>query len=347
MKNLLYEKLKIPYTIKYAQGIQQVLFYEMWRRPNLSNNNTFTITFGDTGSGKSWGDVFFGWCLDVDKKTDEHRFDEHSIVFNPLDFIKKVKKPNHIGEALDFEELEIDANSKESFKKETKILGKTMSLIRSKRQIIFFNLPSETQLSAEIRRLSFGSFQFKGVAPSQDFSNFSFEYVIHPKKADSINKFDKYIRRVYPHYIKKVSEDKDIYKMIKIANSRLYLPLHRKDFRQLIRNYERAKKDYQDHILDEFADSLMDTKDKEQNMTISDYIKEIEKNKEFYLNPKGRVLISKLIEKFPTMTVTKATLLKREYNNKQKVNKDHRKTVSKRINKEANLTKKYEDIFTE
>lgn len=345
MKSLLQERLKIPYTIKNAQGIQQVLFYEMWRRPNLSNNNTFTITFGSTGSGKSWGDIFFGWCLDVDKNTQIHRFDENSIVFNPISFIKKVRRPNHYGESIVFEELEIDANSKESFKKETKILGKTMSLIRSKRQIIFFNLPAETQLSAEIRRLSFGSFHFKGVSPSQEFSNFSFEYVIHPKKADSINKFDKYIRRIYPHYIRKVSEEKDIYQMVKIWNSKLYLPFHVPAFRQLIRKYETAKKDYQNQILDEFADSLMDVKDQEQNLTISDYIKIIEKDRSNFLDKKGKVLVTKLVEKYPTMTVAKATLLKREYNNKHTINKEIKKDIQTKVKKIKTTSEKYEDIF--
>jgi len=322
--------VNIPYTIKYSSGIMQMLLYEMWRRPNLKNDSTFTITFGDTGSGKSWGDIFFAYALDVDKNTDEHRFELDDIKFGLQDFLRGVRHPKRIGGTHIFEEVEIDANSKESFKSETKKLGKTMSIIRSRRQIIFFNLPSENQLAAEIRRLNFGSFEFTGVSLDNSYSNFKFQYVHHPKKADSNFAFHKNVIRNYPRYIERIDQEKDLYRKVKIKNNKLFLPFSDKKFTSLIKGYELKKKKYTDDLLDEFMETHEEVKDKERKMTISDYLSEIDKHKNFFCGEDGKLLVSRLQDRFPTLSTNKTRLIRREFNivNKKQVQKEDNKIIT-------------------
>jgi hypothetical protein len=264
----------------------------MWARCHKVKNFTFTTTTGSQGSGKSYGNIFMGWMLDVNYKTDEHLFTEDNVIFEPTDFIAKVNKPDHIGQAFMKDEIEMDANSRDMFTRLTRIIGDVISTVRYKRSIIFFNLPTEGQLEKQIRTLRYGNFDFQGVSPTGDFSKFKFERLIYPRKTDTNYKYDKIIRREgleINHLI-----DNSFFK-VNYADLKLELPFKSRDFSKILKNYDKRKDEYLTAKLDVFRKELDQLNKSKQNtnLQIYDIIDMIEKNKDkFVVN--GNLSVSEL-----------------------------------------------------
>lgn len=309
----------IPYTIKLSPEPQRSVLYDMWARPR-NKNNTFCTVTGSTGSGKSYGNIFFGYMLDVDS-LDRHLFDEDHIIFDPLDFVNKVSKPRRIGEFYMKDEIQLDAHARKSFSKINEVLGNVMSTIRYKREIIFLNLPSETQLDSQIRLLRYGNFEFTGVDSTGICSYFNFEYLNYPKKADTQQVKDKKVKRD-PLV---VWNDKGYVTLEHYTELSLELPFHKKDFVRLLKIYDRKKDEYLLGKYEKFR------KDLEQvvNATTEEkpldyYLTFIDKNKEKFLLG-GKKLSLAAIQKYFKVNITFAKLIRAEYHNTYAVNKKESK----------------------
>lgn len=347
MKHRFISEKNVPYTIIYSSEPQRTLFYDMWARCHnkSAKNFTFTTTTGKQGSGKSYGNIFMGWMLDVDAKTEEHLFTEDNVIFDPIEFVDKVNKPDHIGQAFMKDEIEMDANTRDMFTRLTRIIGNVISTVRYKRSIIFFNLPTEKQLESQIRQLRYGTFDFKGVSPDGSHSNFTFELLDYPRKADVNFKYDKLVKRnkleinhiIRSNFIK-----------VKYTDLRLELPFKIKSFSKILKNYDKRKDDYLTSKLESFKKEL-EKAEREGNrskLQLYDIIDMIEKNKDkFVIN--GTLSIAELQRNFG-VSQTQCVAIKREYTNRHKERKKQKlereifiKNIKKSKNKLKTIIDKY------
>lgn len=317
----------VPYTIKYSSEPQRSLFYEMWARCHRTKNFTFTTTTGMQGSGKSYGNIFMGWMLDVDSKTEEHLFTEDNVIFDPIEFIEKVKKPDHIGQAFMKDEIEMDANSRDMFTRLTKIIGNVISTVRYKQEIIFFNLPLEKQLENRLREMRFGNFEFKGIDPSGKFSNFIFEKVIYPNKADTNYKYDKIIRRE-PLEVNHLLGNS--FFKVRYAELKLELPFKVKNFAKILKNYDKRKDIYLNAKFDDYVQELqkLNQDEKRKSLQIYDIIDMIEKNKDkFIVN--SNLSVTEIQRNF-NVSQSQCALIVKEYKSRNGINKEKAKKKKER-----------------
>jgi len=309
----------VPYTIKYSNEPQRSLFYEMWARCHRVKNFTFTTTTGLQGSGKSYGNIYMGWMLDVNSKTEEHLFTEENVIFNPIEFVNKVNHPDHIGQAFMKDEIEMDANTRDQFTKLTKIIGDVISTIRYKRSIIFFNLPSEKQLDAQVRRLRYGNFDFKGVSSHGTYSKFMFEKLDYPRKADTDYKYHKIVRRD-PLEVNHLLGN-NFFK-VTYADLKLELPFKIHNFSKILANYDKRKDEYLTSKLETFTKDLekLEKNSKKASLQIYDMIDMIEKNKDkFVVN--GTLSIAELQRHFG-ISQSQCQLLVKEYKGRNGISKE-------------------------
>jgi len=299
----------------------------MWARCHRVKNFTFTTTTGKQGSGKSYGNIFMGWMLDVDPKTEEHLFTEENVIFNPIEFVDKVNKPDHIGQAFMKDEIEMDANTRDMFTKLTRVIGDVISTIRYKRSIIFFNLPTERQLESQVRQLRYGTFDFKGVSPDGSHSNFTFERLNYPRKADTTFKYDKVIKRD-PLQVNHLLGG-NFFK-VTYADLQLELPFKIKSFAKILANYDKRKDEYLTSKLEEFKKELeliQKSQDKSK-LQLYDIIDMVEKNKDkFVIN--GKLSIAELQRHFG-ITQTQCALIVREYKGRNGISKEKAKKKKER-----------------
>lgn len=308
---------RVPYTIKLSPEPQRSLLYDMWARPRTNNNNTFCTVTGDTGSGKSYGNIFFGYMLDVDTH-DNHLFCEENMLFDPLEFVKKVKAPKRIGEFVMKDEIQLDAHSRKSFSKTNEIIGNVISTVRFKREIIFFNLPSETQLDSQVRQMRMGNLEFDKVVSSGECSKFSFEYLKYPKKADTKSIADKSVQR---NPLVLWGADEEAYlKMTHYTDLYLYLPFHRTDFSHLLKIYDRKKDEYLKGKYDNFEKELVEVMNSAnvENISLEEYLIIIDKHKEKFMGDK-KLSLAKLQAYFK-VNISTAKLIRAEYHNSYAVN---------------------------
>jgi hypothetical protein len=313
---------RLPYTIKLSPEPQRSLLYEMWARPRKNNNNTFVTVTGSTGSGKSYGNIFFGYILDVDTH-DNHLFNEEQIIFDPLDFVKKVKKPKRIGQFFMKDEIQLDAHARKSFSKINEVLGNIISTVRYKREIIFLNLPSEIQLDSQIRQMRFGNLEFNKVAPSGEYSQFSFDYLEYPKKADTKSQSDKSVTR---DPLVLWEQTKDAYVRINhYTELLLYLPFHKTEFTRLLKIYDEKKDEYLTGKYDNFEKELKEVMNSNnvENLSLQEYLTYIDKHKEHFMGDK-KLSLAKIQEHFK-VNITTSKLIRAEYHNSYAVNRKETK----------------------
>jgi hypothetical protein len=285
----------------------------------LRRNNCVFIT---GNSGKSYGNIYFGYMLDVDNH-DNHLFTEDNIIFDPLDFVNKVSKPRRIGEFFMKDEIQLDAHARKSFSKINEVLGNVMSTIRYKREIIFLNLPSETQLDSQIRLLRYGNFEFTGVDSTGICSYFNFEYLNYPKKADTTNLKDKKVKRD-----PLVVWNDDAYVTLQhYQELSLELPFHKKDFVRLLKIYDKKKDEY---LLGKYAKFKKDLEQVVNSTSTEEkpldyYLTYIDKHKSNFMPKDGKKLSLANIQRQFKITLTLAKLIRAEYHNTYSVNKKESK----------------------
>lgn len=285
----------------------------------LRRNNCIFIT---GNSGKSYGNIFFGYMLDVDNQ-DNHLFTKDEIIFDPLDFVERVSKPRRIGQFFMKDEIQLDAHARKSFSKINEVLGNVMSTIRYKREIIFLNLPSETQLDSQIRLLRYGNFEFTGVDSTGSYSNFSFEYLNYPKKADTEQTSDKKVRRD-----PLVMWDKtgDSYVSLKhYTDLSLFLPFHKKDFAQLLKAYDDKKDEYLMGKYDKFKKEMKEVMNQINNdeKSLEDMLTYVDKHRDKFMGDKKLSLVE--LQKHFKINITTARLVRAEFHNSFAVNKKEQK----------------------
>ena len=348
IKHRLISERDVPYTILYSDEPQRSLFFDMWARCHRSKNFTFTTTNGIQGSGKSYGNIYMGWMLDVDAKTEEHLFTNENVIFDPIEFVEKARTPDHKGVALMKDEIEMDANSRDMFSRLTKIIGNVISTVRYKQEIIFFNLPLEKQLENRIREMRYGNFEFKGVDPSGDFSKFKFENLKYPNKADTNNKWDKMIKRDILNINHVVGNN---FYNVQYVDLKLKLPFHIKSFANILKDYDKRKDEYLNGKFEDYVSELkkLQRDDKKNSFQLFDMIDMIEKNKDkFIIN--GNLSIAEIQRHFGVSN-TQCQMIVREYKGrngvgkqkaqKKKEREEFLKTIKKSKSKLKDLVERY------
>ena len=311
----------MPYTIKLSPEPQRSLLYEMWARPR-NKNNTFCTVTGSTGSGKSYGNIFFGYMLDVDNK-DNHLFTKDEIIFDPLDFVERVSKPRRVGQFFMKDEIQLDAHARKSFSKINEVLGNVMSTVRYKREIIFLNLPSETQLDSQIRLLRYGNFEFTGVDPTGSFSNFTFEYLNYPKKADTETVKDKKVSR--DPLVMWDKADNSYLSMKHYTDLSLYLPFHKRDFAQLLKDYDDKKDEYLMGKYDKFKKEMKEVMNSVNNdeQSLEDMLTYVDKHKDVFMGDKKLSLVA--LQKHFKINISTARTVRAEFHNTFAIDKKETK----------------------
>ena len=329
---------RLPYTIKESPEPQRTLLKSMWVRPRRKNNTFCTVT-GSTGSGKSYGNIFFGYMLDVDSKGN-HEFCEDDIIFDPIDFVEKVPYPKRIGHFFMKDEIQLDAHARTSMSTTNKILGDVMSTIRFKREIIFFNLPSETQLDPQIRLLRFGNFEFHGVDDSMEYSTFNFELLNYPKKADTKNIKEKKVSR--DPLVLWNTTDNDYLTLDYYDDLKLYLPWHKTDFAKLLKRYDDKKDEYLKGKFDVFKKKLQEVvaSKNNENDSLEKQLTYIDKNKELFMGNKKLSLVA--IQKHLKVPISMAKMIRAEYHNTNSI--DKKETKNERSKYIELLTKKRKEL---
>ncbi len=285
----------------------------------LRRNNCIFIT---GNSGKSYGNIFFGYMLDVDSH-DNHLFTEDEIIFDPLDFVERVSKPRRIGQFFMKDEIQLDAHARKSFSKINEVLGNVMSTIRYKREIIFLNLPSETQLDSQIRLLRYGNFEFTGVDPTGSFSKFQFEYLNYPKKADTEIRQDKKVQR---DPLVMWDKDEGSYVSLKhYTDLSLFLPFHKKDFTKLLKAYDYKKDEYLMGKYDKFKKEMKEVMNSVNNdeKSLEDMIAYVDKHRDQFMGDKKLSLVA--LQKHFKINITTARLVRAEFHNSFAVEKKEKK----------------------
>lgn len=329
----------LPYTITESPEPQKSLLKALWSRPRRKNNTFCTVT-GSTGSGKSYGNIFFGYMLDVDS-VGNHEFCEEDIIFDPIEFVEKVPRPKRIGHFFMKDEIQLDAHARTSMSTINKILGDVMSTIRFKREILFFNLPSETQLDPQIRLLRFGNFEFSGVDDSMEFSRFTFDQLNYPKKADTKNNKEKKISR-NPLVLWNNHENDYLTLDYYTDDLKLYLPFHKKDFAKLLKRYDEKKDEYLMGKFEKFKQKLLEVAatQRNENDTLEKQLDYIDKHKEEFMGGKKLSLVA--IQKHLKVPISMAKMIRAEYHNTHSVNK--KETKSERSKYIELLTKKRNEL---
>jgi hypothetical protein len=329
---------KLPYTIKNSKEPQKTLFYNIWSRCHNERNNSFITTIGGTGSGKSYTNIFFGYLLDVDKNGN-HLVTPDNIIFDPIKFVDTVANPSHVGQFIMKDEIEMDANSRRSFSKLNQIIGDVMSTVRYNRSMIFLNLPTEQQLDVQVLRLRFGNIDCDKVANDGTHSIFKWEYIQSSKRRDE-SKYNPPIRRTKLFTFKPINRkgygvvrSKEEYEFLK-----LYLPIQKKEFRSLLKDYDKRKDEYLKGKYDEFKSELAKVKEQDKNEEdlLDDYLMAMDKKKDYFI-PNGKKPSLARIQKEFGVTLSKAKIISSEF-------KNTRINVTNRKNKDVSRSEFLEQI---
>jgi hypothetical protein len=282
----------------------------------LRKNNCVFIT---GNSGKSYTNIYFGYMLDVDKDGN-HLLGPDNIIFDPEVFIDKAYNPDHVGQFLMKDEIEMDANSRRSFSAINQILGEVMSTVRYKRSIITFNLPTEQQLDIQVLRLRYGNIDCDRVAPDGTYSIFKWEYIESSKRRED-SKYNPSIRRHRLYSFKPI--ENPLYGIVRSKVEyeylKLYLPTSHAKFRFLLKDYDKRKDEYLRSKYDEFKTQLRNLKPADRDKIpeedlIDRYLTAMDKNPEFFCPNKKKPSLARIQKEFK-VPIAKARLIASEFKN--------------------------------
>ena len=239
---------QVPDSIRLSKDPFRTLLYNFWFRCHKTKNNAVTSVTGMTGSGKSFLCLYLSYKLDP-------KFTIDNVIFDPAILAERLSNPNRIGENFIYEEAEVSLSSKSHWSEINKIIAKLFSTVRFKRSMIWLNLPSETQLDSDLRRLRYANIKTHGIAQDYkgSYSKFSFEFLTPPLVADSTAKSAKNMQRDYLVYFKKL-ESGQIVKQV-LTWFKFRLPKDPK-FRELIAQYEEKKANFLADLYKKFKEQL-------------------------------------------------------------------------------------------
>jgi hypothetical protein len=239
----------VPDSIKNAKDPFRTLLYNYWFRCHKTKNNAVTSVTGMTGSGKSFLCLYLAYKLDS-------KFTIDNVIFDPSILAEKLSNPKRIGENFIYEEAEVSLSSKSHWSEINKIIAKLFSTVRFKRSMIWLNLPSETQLDSDLRRLRYANIKTHGIAQDTrgSYSKFSFEFLTPPLVADSTSKAAKNMRRDYLVYFKKL-ETGQIIKQV-LTSFKFRIPKDPK-FKLLLSQYEEKKAKFLADLYKQFKAQLI------------------------------------------------------------------------------------------
>ncbi|MEO5350118.1 MAG: ATP-binding protein [Magnetococcus sp. YQC-3] len=230
--------------------IENPLYDYAWKRVRENNNSTMAV-LGATGTGKSLASLKLAYDLDIDPKTGEHRFplDASRVVFNVKDFYlfvqKRINGEVPVGSAVVFDEAAIDLSSDKHFMNvDIKNMRKVLQTFRSQRLITIMNFPvSLGFLAKPIRQMFDVILDARGVNFQEGFSVF----VPHYFQTNTLT------GKIYRHSPRGVDDNGKEYVMESIKI--------RKPPEELIKAYERKKKEFANNLLKETI-SFQEAKEK-------------------------------------------------------------------------------------
>jgi hypothetical protein len=325
-------KVKYPYTFLNAPLEFNAILRDLWTPANLGKGDHINSTIGPTGSAKSTTDLYLAYLIDIDIKTDEHRFNIDKYCFHPGDFIQTITHPEYPGQAVIFDEIELDANAREFHRKETQTFAKLFSTVRFKRNIIFFSLPMESQLDKTIRRLRKSVIDCKYIDYETSTNWWKYSNIYYSQFADTTKNQEP--KRLFPLVYKKASDypDCQTYKTAICTDYSFKFPKNKR-LLNLINQYEKKKNDYLIPKFEEFMKVFSGSKDKEHKKSLYDYMNLIDKNKEDYIDPITNKVSSLYIAKQFDISTAKAQLILKELGKKDEgidvLKKNKKKKLSK------------------
>ncbi len=118
---------------------------ELMRSRLEKRRNVVVINTGDPGSGKSYGSISMGECLDPD-------FDVDNIVFGFQEFVERFKEAKR-GQVLVYEEAGVEFGSRKSQTKGNMHFSEILNVYRFKQVPTIFTLPNLMMIDKNGRRL--------------------------------------------------------------------------------------------------------------------------------------------------------------------------------------------------
>jgi hypothetical protein len=305
--------MEYPYTIKEADIYTKFILREMWDpcHDPVKKSNFVASFIGNMGDGKSLGILNYCWLVDVNPRTEEHYFNIDKFYFNFLELLNKVRKPDHVGEAFGFDEMELQAHARKSFSDKNLDMGDLFSIMRSRRQIFLYSLPSERQLDSQLRTLRKARFKFEGVSP-EGYSTYIYHSLtpnVEFKENSSFQMTDT---------IKRVPELHFYDKSQKVLKYRLWLPKCQA-FKKLVKQYEIKKENEMDAFIDSIVKRYESIPAEENsNKSLYDLINEVDQNVDNYKDPMTNKINPYYLQQRLGISMTKSNAIYREIKNRRK-----------------------------
>lgn len=275
----MYDSSKYPYTIREADIYTKLVLLDMWEgcHNEIRKANFVGSFIGNMGDGKSLGIITHAWLVDVDPKTEEHRFTIDKFHFGLKPFVHQIRNAKYIGEAFALDEMELKGHARQSFSFSNEILGDIFSTMRSRRQILLYSLPSERQLDSQLRTLRTARFHFEGVY-AEGYSKFIYHRLKpNVRFAEGGSNIGDTIANV-----PRIELDD---RSIKVLKYNLHLP-NCEPFRKIVKEYAIKKDEYLDNYYDNILARIDSVPEgEEDNKSIYQIVNEIEANIDNYVDP--------------------------------------------------------------
>lgn len=244
------------------------IYRKVWREVWANDSNANFIVIGKPGSGKSVNVLKMAFDLDP-------TFNLERVCYNINDFLRLLHKGDsngelHPGNVIVFDEIVTDkgADSRSFMSKTNKLMNYINATFRARRLVVFYCLPSLTQLDKNIREINVtGIFEVLTKDVKQRKNLVKFQW----------NSYDAKTQKVYYMFPRLVDDKGMIFKV-----DGLWIGLPSKE---IIKAYKKKKMEYLAKNISRWSDMAEKELKKENKDTISDMeiMNQIQAEKDKYI----------------------------------------------------------------
>jgi len=266
------QTIQVPEPLQQDTPEAMILKNKIWDRLNRKNKHFMGVLVGREGWGKSWTGIKLGEVVDP-------TFEASRVVFEPVEYIKKLKKwkesGDTAGKVIVIDEAGVGVGVRSWHDKDQIMLNQILQIVRSENMGVIFTLPRMRELDSQTRGRLHTYMEMTEMRPDEWVKVKWLDLDPTRDERDKIYKeYPEITRNGYPQEIKRLTVSPPSQEIVEV--------------------YEARKDEFQteqyDKALDEMEDDAEDEKTvKEIAMEIadghvSDYVSRHNQNNTVYIN---------------------------------------------------------------
>lgn len=194
-----------PEAIEHLPLTQQLIIRRIFNRVSKENKNALICVTGPTGSGKSYAvlSLIIGLYLYQYGEYPPLEYVKDHSVFKSKDFLQKINNPNlRPLEAWLFDEVGVEASSKDHASNHNKALNFVVQTFRHLQQIVFFTVPSFFFMDKSVRNMVHYKLETVSINKAKKTNKCKFFILDYNERRDKL--YFKYIKVLTGEYKAKV-----------------------------------------------------------------------------------------------------------------------------------------------